>query len=578
MKLDTQTALQGALVVIVIIFIIYVVSQRRAEKVETFEALRRQEAISRIEGFEDVMPSDSPLSPSDYAIYKKVIDAYNKVLDRQPMPSELFAHFTKMKNNEYDAEKLQSMLLSGDEHSRAELIQNNAPGEDVAKAINDQQINDTILMAYMEQNGDKKPNATTLAYLREQYLASDMNDTALVAAIRAVSANADASKPPAAPAPPAKAPTATTTTTTETYAPRALPLQPPQTTETYAPKGLPLQPPQTTTVDAVAKTNIEGLADEEVLPPPSKPATVSMVVQRPNIYNIYGQFAEDEVHGITTMISSLMSTVHPTSTQTAAAAQPQPKKSTTAEPAKEDAIKHMFASLLSGVQQKSAAQDAAPAPASKPAPAPEAKTTPAPKTTEPKPETKPTTPANRYPSYDPKDPNNIDNIANACLDKNAMGANLDKRKENILAELKNSRNMNELQFACDRAGGSCAADATNAATSKNVASLRTSGTAYDKKVTYNSIKGANGTSSVGTGDNNGAFNTSNGRPIYNNADNSGKLFPEYAWAVPEKRLPDPPESMYGPIEQTALIGTLLTDAKKTSAGSIIKKTPIDTNY
>ena len=61
---------------------------------------------------------------------------------------------------------------------------------------------------------------------------------------------------------------------------------------------------------------------------------------------------------------------------------------------------------------------------------------------------------------------------------------------------------------------------------------------------------------------------------YNNADEFGKLMPEFNWMVPQSSK----GACYGaefnanPLNsQTALIGTLLEDSKKTSVGSIMPK-------
>eukprot|EP00798_Chlamydomonas_sp_ICE-L_P019624 gene19624-26308_t len=62
---------------------------------------------------------------------------------------------------------------------------------------------------------------------------------------------------------------------------------------------------------------------------------------------------------------------------------------------------------------------------------------------------------------------------------------------------------------------------------------------------------------------------------YINADDTGKLFPEYEWSVPQKRPPVCVSSAkctaHPSIDQTSLIGTLLSDAKNTEVGSIMPK-------
>lgn len=64
---------------------------------------------------------------------------------------------------------------------------------------------------------------------------------------------------------------------------------------------------------------------------------------------------------------------------------------------------------------------------------------------------------------------------------------------------------------------------------------------------------------------------------YLNADQDMVLFPEFKWSVPQKFPPvcTPLEkNEYQPmVDQTALIGTLLSDASKTKVGSILPKTP-----
>jgi hypothetical protein len=59
---------------------------------------------------------------------------------------------------------------------------------------------------------------------------------------------------------------------------------------------------------------------------------------------------------------------------------------------------------------------------------------------------------------------------------------------------------------------------------------------------------------------------------YTNADDSGKLRPEFAWAVPQPRPPvcyGTPTYTSPQMSQSGLIGTLLEDANKTSVGSIM---------
>lgn len=62
---------------------------------------------------------------------------------------------------------------------------------------------------------------------------------------------------------------------------------------------------------------------------------------------------------------------------------------------------------------------------------------------------------------------------------------------------------------------------------------------------------------------------------YTNADDWGKLFPEYEWSVPERRAPvcvsTAPCTVNASQFQTALIGTLLDEAVDTGTGSIMPK-------
>lgn len=62
---------------------------------------------------------------------------------------------------------------------------------------------------------------------------------------------------------------------------------------------------------------------------------------------------------------------------------------------------------------------------------------------------------------------------------------------------------------------------------------------------------------------------------YTNADDWGKLFPEYEWSVPERRAPvcvsTAPCTVNASQFQTALIGTLLQEAHDTGTGSIMPK-------
>jgi hypothetical protein len=61
---------------------------------------------------------------------------------------------------------------------------------------------------------------------------------------------------------------------------------------------------------------------------------------------------------------------------------------------------------------------------------------------------------------------------------------------------------------------------------------------------------------------------------YSNSDDSGKLFPEFKWMVPQERAPICYGADYSAnplIDQSSLIGTLIPDAKKTDVGSIMPK-------
>jgi hypothetical protein len=62
---------------------------------------------------------------------------------------------------------------------------------------------------------------------------------------------------------------------------------------------------------------------------------------------------------------------------------------------------------------------------------------------------------------------------------------------------------------------------------------------------------------------------------YTNADNFGKLFPEYEWMVPQPRAPvcatSAPCTVNAQVSQSALIGTLLSDAGQTQVGSIMPR-------
>lgn len=63
---------------------------------------------------------------------------------------------------------------------------------------------------------------------------------------------------------------------------------------------------------------------------------------------------------------------------------------------------------------------------------------------------------------------------------------------------------------------------------------------------------------------------------FSNADDNLVLFPEFKWSVPMQRPPvcSGNQNTYSPLmDQTALIGTLLTDAKDTNVGSILPMYP-----
>jgi hypothetical protein len=542
-----------------VLYFVYVISHKRAANVEAFEQEQRKKIIDQIEDF-DGSAADTTLSPKDYGIYKQIIDTYNRVLDRQPSPEELFKHFNAIKSNAYDENKLKTMLLGSEEHDRKDKAQNNTSKDDIEKSINDQYLNDKITLVYMKENNNIAPTNATLAFLKEQYMVNGMNDDILVVTIRKFInktkenyLSPESTEPSTEPSTSSIARAAETDIDTpsgvvfDTSLDNIDPEVAADLTEVSAKPYL--APVQKYNPKPIPKPNPKPI-------PKPNPTTVSMVVQRPNIFNIYSQKATEEISEIGNMISSLIS-----GTQLPANITSQVNITTTEETT--PVIKSKPATTMSkpaATMSKPAATMSKPAATmSKP---------------EYEPEYKSDKTANKYPVYDPKDPRNIDNITNTCLDKDAMGANLDKRKENILADYQSSRNISELQFACDRAGGSCAKNAANTSTTSKLAkygsrngSHSNTNAVYDKSLTYGSV----GLAGTRTGD----ANMNSSRPIYNNADNSGKLFPEYAWAVPQKILPEPPESIYGPIEQTALIGTLLTDAKNTNAGSIIKKIPLD---
>jgi len=419
-SLSTRSLLQITVVLLALIYFVYVISAGRASQVERFES-----------------PNPDLFDPStytsvgkpDYELYKRIIDTFNEVLDRQPTPSELFENFNRVKSGEggFSLKKMRDMLLGSGEFSRKDGIQNNSSSQDVAKAVNDAQIKDTVTQAYISAIG-KPPTIATVEYLKEQYVKSGLDDAKLKLIIEGLSGKSLKSAPPvAAPQPPVVQTPPPLPPAVHTPAP----VHNPTPVSAATPAPVPVAAPASAPVAKKEKT-------------PASKRDAAVVLERPNIFNFYG----------------------------------------VSDPSK---------SVTCPAQKKAATCNKK-------------------------------TPHSKFPvpNYDPNDPNNFDNAMCGCLNKDAMGLNLDRRDQNMLAELQNDRNMEEVELGCGRASTDPMSQCAAAPSS-----------------------------------------------VYTNADDNGKLFPQFSWAVPDKRLPQPPSTMYSQVDQTALLGTLLKDSEKTSVGSIM---------
>jgi len=429
-SLTTNHLLTIGVVLLAILYFIYTLSESRSKLVtEPFDVTEEPNVF---------MPNTSTsLNTPDYETYKRIIDVYNEILDRQPTPQELFDNFNKIKSGETTIRKIRDSLLGSGEHDRKDKIQNNTATHDAAKSVNDMQIADTVSKKYVSIAG-KKPTEKTIEYLKEQYVNSGMSDeklSSLIEDMTGTSIDNVYKKAPSA-AVVAKAPVAASVAVKAASAPQAAVHQVPQPTvvadhSQHQPDAAvhPTHPQHST--ESQVNTSAQSTASTY-----SNTGGSTTIIERPTIYNYYGS-----------------------------------------------ANGGKSCNSKAGHCDKAAADDM------------------------------------EAPAYDPNDPTNYDNQMSECLNKDAMGHKLDQRDESMLADLQNERNMSELEYGCQRANPmlDCAAD----------------------------------------------------NKVYTNADDSGKLFPGFEWAVPDKKLPTPPSTVYSQIDQTSLVGTLLSDAQKTKVGSVM---------
>jgi hypothetical protein len=192
------------------------------------------------------------LSKEDFALYGSIVEVYSKMLDRNPTPTEMFHYFEVMKKDkEFD---LKQHLILSDEYKIKEKAQTNMVNHEAARTLNTQQVTNTIIDMYQRVTG-RNPTSTTITFLREKYIEYEMNDTKLQKLVEKLEQKDEGAGNREAPE---KA--------------DARPRQPP-----VAPK----------------KESKKSKSDDAKAPlqPASSSTTtgggVTMILQRPNIYNIY---------------------------------------------------------------------------------------------------------------------------------------------------------------------------------------------------------------------------------------------------------------------------------------------------
>ena len=120
------------------------------------------------------------LTNDDYDMYKKIIDTYQKDLDRLPNSTELNHYFNLMKTDtKFTIDKLNEVLLASREHDILEKNQVNTVQGDLKGNINERQIQ-LMVVAIYKSVYQVEPNAVTFQYLKTKFIEFELSEDKLI--------------------------------------------------------------------------------------------------------------------------------------------------------------------------------------------------------------------------------------------------------------------------------------------------------------------------------------------------------------------------------------------------------------
>ena len=123
---------------------------------------------------------NADLTKDDYALYKKIIDIYQKELDRLPNSAELSHYFNMLKtDSSFTLDKLEEALLASREHDILEKNQVNTVQGDLMGNINDRQIQ-MIVVAIYKSIYFVEPDQATYNFLKAKFISFDLSEDKLI--------------------------------------------------------------------------------------------------------------------------------------------------------------------------------------------------------------------------------------------------------------------------------------------------------------------------------------------------------------------------------------------------------------
>jgi hypothetical protein len=193
MRMNWSRAVQLVLVIAIASYLIYLIVRpvpkaSSDDITENFEELEKElvQVSAKPEFKEDDIAPESTgeiksmdtgaLSKEDFELYGSIVEVYSRMLDRNPTPAEMFHYFEVMKkDHEFDLKK---HLVLSEEYKIKEKAQTNMINHEAARTLNTQQVTNTIIDMYQRVTG-RNPSSSTITFLREKYIEYEMDDTKL---------------------------------------------------------------------------------------------------------------------------------------------------------------------------------------------------------------------------------------------------------------------------------------------------------------------------------------------------------------------------------------------------------------